>query len=380
MKKTAISLLIIAIAISIAFYVISTKPKPKKSEIKEQIWSVKAQTVNKTSYRPELNLYGTVESSNNSIITSVITADVNLVLALEGQFVEKGQTIISLNPKNINLLLKQRQAEVDDIQEKLSKNLRELTRQESLYKKRVVSLSSIEAIRQTVASLRAQLNSSQARLEQTKTDKSRSEVVAPFSGRIVKVFVSMGDRVNIGSKLVAIYDSNNLEVRTQLPNRYLGAIRKIWSEGKPITALINGKTKAELSRITGEVKAKSAGIEALFKLEKYDNNLSIGRAVNIKVYLPEVNDAFAIPYDAIYDRNKIYKIVDSRLKSSKIKQLGQYTINDNLYAIVDGQIFQNNELLLLTQLPNAINELKVKIVFLDGKSTYDQGTTSTEDK
>ena len=355
------------------------KPKPKKAKIIEQIWSVKAQTVNKTSYRPELNLYGTVESSNNTIITSVITADVNLVLALEGQFVEKGQTIISLNPKNINLLLQQRQAEVDDIQEKLTKNLRELTRQESLYKKRVVSLSAIEGIRQTVASLRAQLNSSQARLEQTKTDKSRSEVMAPFSGRIVKVFVSMGDRVNAGSKMVAIYDSNNLEVRTQLPNRYLGALRKIWSEGKPITALINGKTKAKLSRITGEVKAKSAGIDALFKLEKYDNDLSIGRAVNIKVYLPEVIDAFALPYDAIYDRNKIYKIVDSRLKSLKIKQLGQYTINNNKYAIVDGQFFKNNELLLLTQLPNAINGLKVKIVFLDGKSTYDQATTTTED-
>ena len=75
------------------------KPKPKKAKIIEQIWSVKAQTVNKTSYRPELNLYGTVESSNNTIITSVITADVNLVLALERQFVEKGQTIISLIPK-----------------------------------------------------------------------------------------------------------------------------------------------------------------------------------------------------------------------------------------------------------------------------------------
>lgn len=367
-----IALLIIISSVSFYIYMKKTNPNLKsksKSEITEKSWTIKAFTVKKQSLSPMIKLYGRVESVVNSTVSSIISADVTSVVALEGQKVKKGDVLITLNTQDITLLLKQRQAELNGVKSNLTSSKKELKRQERLYRKGIISASSIEKSRQIVRKQTSDYNKVSALLQSVKNDRGRATVVAPFSGRITAIYVSSGDRVNRGSRLLSMYDSESLEVRVQLPNNSLATLRDLWDNGIEVNATIgNYATTAVLSRITGEVKPNSAGVEALFRLQSEDKSLSLGKTVTAIISLPKQDGAIYLPYEAIYDLNKVYLIEDGRLKKIKVTILGQYSLpNDTKkYQLISSPDLLDNSQVLISHLPSAMTGLKVSVVNLDG--------------
>ena len=64
--------------------------------------------------------------------------------------------------------------------------------------------------------IEAQLAQARAQRSRAMLDLDRTQVYPPFDGRITEVFVSPGDRVRPGDRLLTLYDTETVELRAQI--------------------------------------------------------------------------------------------------------------------------------------------------------------------
>ena len=183
---------------------------------------------------------------------------------------------------------------------------------------------------------------------------------------MTKVFVSIGDRVKNGDPLVSLYDTSAVEIRAQVPTGSLVLVRKSLLDKRPLKAWteVDGiSVEAELDRISGEVRAGSGGADALFRIRDGSPWLPLGRTVELVVELPPVDDAVALPLEALYGTNRIYLFDDGKMKGVNVERVGEiHAIGRDRRVLVRSDRLSRGDRVIVTQLPNAIDGLRVRVV------------------
>ena len=399
-------MVILGLALLGAVALVATKPKATPVQVKEKAWRVSVRFAEPKSWAPTLTLYGRIESLWSSRLTSGVTADVLGVSVLEGDDVAKGQLLVTLDDRDAGLMLAQREAELSEIEAKIrSEQIRHQADIESLVReKRLLELSSAELKRVTdlvqrklgshsaldasrqdeqrqaltvrareqsiqahearLAELTAKRHRAEALRDRAKLDKDRTRIASPFTGRIAKVLVSPGKRVRSGDAVIQLYDTSAMVVRSQLPSRYVGDVRRALDKGEALQ--VNGEIdghplKAKLLRIAGEAGAGSGGIEALFAIEQ-GRLFQQGRFVRIDLTLPEQPGLIALPPESIYGADRVYRVGDDdRMHPLTVKRVGEVRDEENRsLVLIASDNVKPGERIVATQLPNAIDGLLVE--------------------
>lgn len=405
MTRWLIPVVILLVAIAGFWHLKSSKPETGTITIEEKSWIVETVSVEFDQYTPTITLYGVTESPKLTKLSSGITAEVQLVQAVEGQTVEKGDILIALDETDARLTLKQRAAEVLEIEaqikalrthhnfdlvalekEKILLELtnRELQRASELVQSQVGSQSqfdialqnktrqllAVEDRKMKIGNFYNQLEQLQAKQVQAKSrsefaaaELSRSTVRAPFSGKVAEILVSPGDRVSAGDLLIRLYDSTQIEIRAQIPTKHIKKIRESLHDSKFLlaTVQIDGATLGgNLSRLSAEVKPNSGGVDAFFGIRPGKDWLQIGRTVEFTVDLP-IEYATAVPPDSLYDNNQVFKVTGNELVSVNIEIVGYLKEPDGKSRmLVRSSELTNGDQILATQLPTAIEGLNVR--------------------
>lgn len=404
--KILIPILIIGAAVAVAAVVIKTKPKPDPVAVQEKAWRVAVQKIEKRAWSPSLTLYGRVESLWSSQLTAGVMADVLAVSVVEGDLVEKGDLLVRLDQRDAKLQLLQREADLAEAEAKIAAeeasheaNLEALPREkrllalaraevkrlDDLARKQVGSKSQLDTARQAVerqaiiitareqnlrqfqpklAELKARRARAEALRDQARLELERCEVTAPFAGLIAQVLVSPGKRVRAGDSLLQLYDTGSLMVRAQLPSRYLPAIHRARAEGRKLIVAgeIDGQPiQAELTRLAGEVSSASGGVEGLFAIQGETDLLRQGRFVRMDLDLPAKDDLVALPPEAVYGTDRIYRIDgDSRMRPLRVERVGETRDADGRsLVLIRSTELQDGDEIIATQLPNALDGLLV---------------------
>jgi len=404
-------LMILFIAALIIAMLILTKPTPPKVESIEKEWLVSTQAIEITSASPELILLGHVESPFESLLSAAINADVINLMVREGQSVKKGEVLIELDKREIKLKVIQSQADVNELEALITsennrfksdqasliedQRLLEITQQgvkrqaklkasnlvaqeryDNAESQRAQQALSLNARKLNIADHPSRLNQLKARISRAKTalsdaqiDAERAEIKAPFDGIITGINVAPGERVQIGQALISLYDRSNIEVRAQLPNRHVSLIRKALAVNTRIYAQAESygqKSALILRRLSGKANSNTGGIDALFtppdETETNEHTLVLNNSLEIKVKLPPIDDVITLPLSAIYGSNRVYRIEDGRLQSIDITILGKQLSKEaeQAHVIINSKVLNKGDIIVITQLPNAISGLKVK--------------------
>jgi multidrug efflux pump subunit AcrA (membrane-fusion protein) len=399
----------IAIAVTVILILIFKllQPEPPIKEKQEKSWIVQTTILKNGAKSPQLELYGQVESPYTATITSNITADVMALNANEGETVSKDQLLMTLDDSEIRLIVDQRQSDVaeqiallkseknrhaNDLSAlKLEKSLvtlaeKKLEREEKTSKTNLTSQSSFDTQKQALqnqklalkarqlnvtdhparlARLEAKLKQKQALAAQTEKDLQRATVLAPFKGIVLNTFVAPGERVRPGEQLLKIYSTENVELRAQLPQRFIDTVRRALNDNTPLHGTL--KTTASeftvtLNRLSGTIADTGNGVDALFEIDSDDvKHLIIGEVHEIVVTLPAMQDVYRIPISSIYGTNRIYRIIDGRLQTVNVEKMGSLVESSKQYLLVRSDKLQSGDEVITTQLPLAISGLKVNI-------------------
>ena len=405
--RIALPLLIVAAGIGGMTALVKSKPEREPLGAEERSWPVAVTVVEPGTVTPRLLLFALVDSPHIAHLSSAVTADVKVVDVLEGQRVGLDDRLLALDDREIRLVLAQRDAEMAgfeaDLQHETLRHRnnvaalkheeellvlarREVARARDLAERKVGSQASLDKVRrdeerQMLAveqrrlairehesrrkQIEAKLARATAQQSQAMLDLERTRVYPPFTGRITEVFVSPGDRVRSGDRLVAMFDSDMLEFRAQIPLRYLPVVRGALERDERLgaRALVDGQeVHAELHRLTARVDRGSGGADGLFRVTEGSAWLQLGRTVELVLDLPAVADAVTVPREALYGTDRVFVLEGERMKSVEVERLGESRGDDGSdRVIVRSPELKPDDRLIVTHLPNAIDGLKVKV-------------------
>ncbi len=120
--------------------------------------------------------------------------------------------------------------------------------------------------------------------------------------------------------------------------------------------------RAELVRLAGETREGEAGISALFRVTEGAGDLPLNRFVNLQLRLPEEPDSIAVPFEALYGRDRVYRVVDARLQGLQVERLGEITdAEGQTRALIRHPELESGDVLAATRLPNAVDGLQVEV-------------------
>jgi multidrug efflux pump subunit AcrA (membrane-fusion protein) len=207
-------------------------------------------------------------------------------------------------------------------------------------------------------------------LEGDSVRSSVRRVHAPFAGRVTRVAVAAGDRVQTGQLLVSLYDPSRLELRAPLPQPLLPRIQAALAAQGTLAASAGqdgASVSGQLVRLSASARSGSGNVDGFFRFAQGHPDWEPGRSLAITLTLPPVPEVAAIPYEALYGRNRIYFVEGGRMKGVTVETVGEYREpGGRPRLLVRGPGLTGELPLIITQVPRAVDGLKVTTADPDG--------------
>lgn len=403
-RKLGTAAAILGTGISVFVILKLSGPVQQPVESRERVWRVDTLIAQPEQLSSTLTLYGRVETPE--LLRAAAPADgrVAAVEVREGQRIEPGQLLLSMDQRDFVPRVQQAQADVDDLEAQLKREQLQhaanqdalaherellelaesaLKRAHDLRERKLGSDAAVDqagetrqrqllavttrqlAVDEHGARLRqyeARLQRARAVLAEAQLDQQRSAVTATFTGFVARVDVAAGDQVKRADTLLSLYPTDALEVRAKLPVPYQQELLEALNAGQTLQAVaMTGATEIvlHLDRVSGE--ADPSGIDGLFRIQRGAEILRLGSMITLQLRRAAQTGVVAVPYTALYGNDRMYKLVDGRLQGITVTALGDYAgAGDRSMLLVKSPQLQAGDQLVTTHLPNAITGLRAE--------------------
>ena len=401
--KQLAPLLIILSGIAVFALLKATQATSPPAPIKERSWRVQTLIANPQTHSPSLTLYGKIETPELVQAAAPKNSRVTSIQVREGDPIEKGQLLLSLDSRDFKPRLVQAEARVTELQALIqselthyksdktafaheqsilkleqsavsrakmlkSKNMgsmaaleqaqEEFTRQQLAYTNRKLALADHTP---RLQQLEARLAHAEANVELTQLDLERSQIIAPFDGFVEKLLVTAGDQVKENQILLTFYSTEQLEVRAKIPSSFQNEIQKALYNNHYLSATADyagTPLQLTLNRLSGIADAR--GVDALFTISSGNEWIRPGSSISLSLQRPNQENVIVLPYSALYDNNRVYHVVNNLLQVVNVEVAGNFLKNESEQLLIFSPQLQQGDEILITHLPNAINGLKVE--------------------
>ena len=175
----------------------------------------------------------TLEPMNHVSLTAAMSGRLTNLYAKDGTQVQRGSLLAKIDDSELQAQLKQAESNQQLAQQKFD-------RVKTLFEKDGATKADME-------SAEASLKSAEASVELIKAQIAKTEVRAPFAGKLGFVDVSVGAWLTTGTPIVSISDVKKLKAKFALPQRYASTLKvgdavELRDEERGVT--VNGKVKA----------------------------------------------------------------------------------------------------------------------------------------
>jgi len=222
----------------------------------------------------------------------------------------------------------------------------------------------------------ALLEVAKAQVSSAKNKLNKTEIVAPYAGRIQSVNIDLGTTIIPGQPVGALYNSSEIEVTLAVKDNDLQFL-SIPMDGRKldpseqalveIRSFYKGKNQTwigRLERVDGVIDpvTRMINLIAVFKndfIETDKPNLPIGLFVEALIDGINLKNIFSIPVNAISENNEVYIVNnDNELESRQLSILKKYS---DFVIVKDG--LKAGERIVISKLSTASNGIKVNPVY-----------------
>ncbi len=177
--------------------------------------------------------------------------------------------------------------------------------------------------------------------------------------------MAVGDRVTAGQQLAEMCDNRALDVRAQIPARYLGQVRQALRAGHSLPAEVRIDDSAvalRLDRLSSQVGKGRGAIDALIEVSARGESLALGPSLELVLSLPPQPGAVAVLQRAVYGKDRLYKLMTIACGASpwRASAPAGTTPGGASSRQVRSEQLQDGDRIIVTQLPSAIDGLLVK--------------------
>jgi len=271
------------------------------------------------------------------------------------QGVHKSKTVMAALRSKVNAL-----AELHDRDELSEVKYREmefsLKAAEADYAEAKARLELIEAGTrpEMIAEAAAQLATARADLNTAQLYVEFCRITSPIDGVINRLLARQGMSVDLSTNLGTVVDFSSLFVSFRVPGAYLAKVGPGTAIDARVVSFSNRLFHGSITRLSGQANLNTGDMDAFASVINEGGLLRPGLACRVRVWLPEVADAVAVPTAAVADRagtpvitvvrsDKAYEIevtlgVETRAYTQVTQGLlaGDLVVTEGGYGLPDG--------------------------------------------
>ena len=345
-QKLWAPLLIAGVSMLGAFLVVATAPSVEYNEPERAIPTVRTIPAQTETLHYRVRSQGTVSPRNEADLVSEISGRVVWVAAsfVPGGYFKTGDPLLRLEKRDFELMVKRQRASLKRAVSELDFAASELKRQQGMSDAGVASASQLSDSRRAASVAEANVSDARAALEQANRDLDRTEIRAPFDGRVRDKQVDTGQFVARGNAIAKVYATDYVEIRLPIPDNQLAFLdlpdprhgsmdTTIQGPVVRLSSIFAGKRHEWTGRIVrteGEIDARSRMIHVVARVEKpyarsdVENRppLAVGLFVEAEIIGLEAKDVIVIPRYAMRDHSNVLIVdAESRLRTRKLSVL-----------------------------------------------------------
>lgn len=388
MNKKLLPVLIVGALLLVAFIIKMNPPEPaqKRASAGPQM-AVEALTVTPRDYRVMLQSYGTIQPRTQSMLVAQVggeIVDVNPNVR-SGGFFEAGDILVKIDSRDYAADVRIAAATLADARQALAEaEARSQQAREDWARLGNSGEPSDLVLRvPQLEAAKARVISAESGLQKARLELERTEIRAPFAGRVLRKFVDMGQVVSQNTQLAEIYATDIVEIRLPLRNRDLPFIElpetfryadEAEHSGGHVTIRsdLAGETSwdAKLVRTEGAIDETARQLHVIAQIDDPfapatagQTPLKIGQYVTATLAGTVVPDALVIPNNAIYQGTYVYVVEDGVLWRRDVEIVWQ---NDDEAMVASGLVAGDR--LVTTALGQVTSGIRVTIVGADDKT------------
>lgn len=158
----------------------------------------------------------TVVSLNHTTLSAQLQANITTIPVGVSQQVKQGDLLLRLDCTDYDLALEMAQAGITIAQARLDLAKSQQKRSSQLLQKDLTSRENADTTDADATARQAELRQARIALQQAQRDISRCAIKAPFDGIITQRNASVGQLASIGTPLLTMVDTENLELSAQV--------------------------------------------------------------------------------------------------------------------------------------------------------------------
>jgi RND family efflux transporter MFP subunit len=157
---------------------------------------------------------GTLKAASRSVISSKILATILEIHVAAGDFVKEGDTLVTLNTRELDARLKQAGESLTAAQANTREAESDFERSRLLLSQNAIAQREYDESNRKLEVARANQRRAEQAVSEATVLLSYSTIVAPKAGRIVDRTAEPGDTAQPGAPILTLYDSQSLRLET----------------------------------------------------------------------------------------------------------------------------------------------------------------------
>jgi len=375
-KRFLFPLAIVFAGLGFAGLIISTGPKleqkpPISNAPLVRTWVADVQTVQMSSVT-----HGSVLPRTESELIPEVSGrvvDISPVM-VSGGFFKKDDLLLKVDPLDYEVALEQARASLASARSELTNARKAHDRLLDLAKRQSASQSQQDDALNRLRFAQASIREATARLSRAARDITRTNITAPYDGRVRSERVDIGQFVTRGAPIASLYATDVAEVRLPIHDEELAYLELALAgpTDKNLPAVIlrarfageDHTWNGRIVRTEGELDPKTRMINIVAQVQSpYQQSdsrppLAVGLFVEAEIIGKQVDNVFVLPRSALQANEQVYVVTDeNRLQFRDVEVIR--IVDEDVY-VIDG--FKRGETISLSTVNNAIEGMLVRPV------------------
>ena len=326
-----------------------------------------------------LESYGTVAPRTRSFLTAEVSGQIQWIAPnfRDGGAFSEGDVLVRIDRRVYEANVRIAEAAYMEANQRLAEERARALQAEIDWKKLGESGEAPDLVlrRPQLLSAEARLGSAEASRAKAGLDLERTEIKAPFDGRLLSKRVDVGQVIAPNQQIAEAYATDYVEIRLPLKNRDLefidlpGVTHEANSRDHQLLASIaselggNYEWQGRIVRTEAAIDENArqlhviAQVDSPFSQEGDRPPLRIGQYVTVRIQGRRLEDAIVVPTSAIYQQSYAYVVTDQVLDRRQVDIGWQ---DDSQAFIRTG--LASGDLLVVTPLGQIASGTPVRIV------------------
>lgn len=260
MKKIIIAIIVIAIAVLAAKYLMAQKKEvlelatPKTYKYSVEVVTAKTETLRQTRH-----FLAQLLASKSAIIASKFSAEIKKIYVKENSVVKKEELLVALDDREIRANLATLQKQKETLDADVANAKRSLQRNKKLLDIEAMSKEKYDDSNLAYQNKETNLQATLEKIKQAQAQLTYLIIKAPFSGRVGTIFLDAGNLASPSKPIISLNsDDQKLLFSYVATSELISQGQKVLVDGKEIGEITKTYDDAKNALLVAEVKPSAS--------------------------------------------------------------------------------------------------------------------------